>query len=91
MKKKRSLKKLYKILREVRSHREQMAALFQRAIENGQRDLTIKCADAVCYEEIMAALIDNQEIFDYLQDRESGVAYAQNDKQLSLTFWVTNE
>lgn len=71
--------------------REQMAALFQRAIENGQRDLTIKCADAVCYEEIMAALIDNQEIFDYLQDRESGVAYAQNDKQLSLTFWVTNE
>lgn len=71
--------------------REQMAALFQRAIENGQRDVTIKCADAACYGEIMAALIDGQEIFDYLQNRDSGVAYAQNDKQLSMTFWVTNE
>lgn len=71
--------------------REQMAALFQRAIENGQKDLTIKCADAACYGEIMTALIDNQEIFNYVENRESGVAYAQNDKQLSLTFWVTNE
>ena len=71
--------------------REQMAALFQKAIENGQRDVTIKCADAACYSEIITSLIDGQEIFNYLTDRDGGVAYAQNEKQLSLTFWVTNE
>lgn len=71
--------------------RVQMQALFHRAIENGQRDVTIKCVDAECYASVLKALIDEQEIFDYLEDRESGIAYAQNEKQLSLTFWVTNE
>lgn len=71
--------------------REQMEALFQKAIESGQTDITIKCADAACYEEVLTELIDEQEIFDYLSDEESRIAYAQNEKQHSLTFWVTNE
>jgi hypothetical protein len=70
---------------------EQMAALFQAAIDSGRRDVTIKCADAACYSEIVAGLIDGQEIFRYLSDEEGRIAYAQNEKQLSLTFWVTNE
>ena len=70
---------------------EQMAALFQAAIDSGRRDVTIKCSDAACYSEIVAGLIDGQEIFRYLTDEEGRIAYAQNEKQLSLTFWVTNE
>lgn len=70
---------------------EQMAALFQAAIDGGRRDVTIKCSDAACYSEIVAGLIDGQEIFRYLTDEEGRIAYAQNEKQLSLTFWVTNE
>ena len=71
--------------------REQMSALFHRCIENGQGDVTIKCADAVCYDEVLNMLIGEQEIFDYLEDGGSTIAYAQNEKQLSLTFWVTNK
>lgn len=71
--------------------REQMEALFRKNIESGQKDITIKCADAACYEEILTELIEEQEIFDYLSDEESRIAYAQNEKQHSLTFWVTNE
>lgn len=71
--------------------REQMAALFGNAVENGRKDITVKCADGACYEEILAMLIEEQEIFDYLPEGESQIAYAQNEKQLSLTFWVTNE
>ncbi|MCR2048468.1 hypothetical protein NSB25_14345 [Acetatifactor muris] len=71
--------------------REQMAALFSGAAERGKQDVTIKCADTACYEEILHALVEGQEIFDYLNDGESRIAYAQNEKQLSLTFWVTNE
>ena len=71
--------------------REQMEALFRKALEEGRADVTIKCADEPCYREVVEGLIDGQEIFRYLSDEEGRVAYAQNEKQLSLTFWVTNE
>lgn len=70
--------------------REQMEALFQRAVEEGRNDVTIKCSDELCYETVVNELIEEQEIFQYLEEGESTIAYAQNEKQLSLTFWVTN-
>lgn len=71
--------------------RDQMKELFERAAAQGKKDVTVKCADEACYQDILSALIDGQEIFDYLSGNDGKVAYAQNDKQLSLTFWVTNE
>lgn len=72
---------------------EQMQAVFDRAIEGGRTEVTIKCADELCYQEICHVLIDEQEIFSYMQiqGNSNTVTYAQNGKQLSLTFWVTNE
>lgn len=71
--------------------REQMRKLFESAAEQGRTDVTVKCTDLVGYQEIISAMIDGQEIFDYLPENDGRVAYAQNDDQLSLTFWVTNE
>lgn len=73
--------------------REQMREIFDRAAADGRTDVTLKCADEICYEEICHALIDEQEIFSYMQMQGNGgtVTYAQNGKQLSLTFWVTND
>lgn len=71
--------------------REQMRALFQRFFDEGRPDVTVKCADEECFRQLMAALVDGQEIFDYLGDGRSTIAYTQNEKQLSMTFWVTNE
>ena len=71
--------------------REQMREIFDRAREDGRQDVTLKCADAVCYEEICRALLEEQEIFSYIQGGTTSITYAQNEKQLSLTFWVTNE
>ena len=70
--------------------REQMRALFERMGED-RTDITIKCTNEACYQEIYTALIEGQEIFQYMKAAGDSVAYAQNDKQLSLTFWVTNE
>lgn len=70
--------------------REQMSALFERICEKPAAGVNVKCADEECYQEILDALVENQEVFSYLKD-EDGVAYARNEKQLSLTFWVTNE
>ncbi len=71
--------------------RDQMAELFRRKIQEGQEAVTVKCTDAVCYGEVLDALVGKQEIFSYLPDREGSIAYAQNEKQLSVTFWVTKE
>ena len=69
----------------------QMRELFKRALDQGKADVTVKCTEAACYQDIVFALIDRQEIFEYLPESGGSVVYAQNDKQLSLTFWVTNE
>lgn len=71
--------------------KEQMRGLFEKAAEEGRGDVNVKCSDVECYQEIFEALIEDKDIFDYMKDREGSIAYAQNEKQLSLTFWVTNE
>jgi transglutaminase-like putative cysteine protease len=71
--------------------RDQMSGLFERARTEGREDVTVKCADEYCYTQVISALIEQQEIFNYLTNSGSSIAYAQNDAQLSLTFWVTNE
>lgn len=70
---------------------EQMQSIFDRAWESGRTEITLKCADEECYREMCRVLIDEQEIFSYMPENSSTIAYAQNGKQLSLTFWVTNE
>lgn len=69
----------------------QMQALFDRTKEQGQTEVTVKCASEECYRQVLDTLIQGQEIFTFLDSAGGSVAYAQNDKQLSLTFWVTNE
>ena len=71
--------------------REQMSVLFKRALEQERGDVTIKCATRECYDEIYDILVEQKEIFDYLDGHGMSIAYSRNDIQLSLTFWVTNE
>lgn len=71
--------------------REQMKQLFERAVAEGRQDVTVKCSNAECFRRILTAMVDGQEIFDYLPDDSDTVVYAHNEKQLSMTFWVTNE
>ena len=71
--------------------REQMQTLFDKARTENRDDITVKCSDRECYNEVLAELVDNHEIFRYLEAADAAVAYARNDNQMSLTFWVTNE
>lgn len=70
--------------------REQLQALFDGVSDSGKRDVAIKCADDFCYDQVVKSLIEDQEIFELWEGAGSSIAYAQNEKQLSLTFWVTN-
>ena len=71
--------------------KEQMKLLFESAFDRNKPDVTVKCSDLECFWQILTALIDDQEIFDYLGDSNDTIIYAHNEKQLSMTFWVTNE
>uniref|UniRef100_UPI004056F886 transglutaminase domain-containing protein n=1 Tax=Acetatifactor sp. TaxID=1872090 RepID=UPI004056F886 len=71
--------------------KEQMQALFDKFMMENRQDVTVKCSDVKTFHQIMAALIQEQEIFEYLADGSNTIAYTHNEKQLSMTFWVTNE
>ena len=74
----------------IEADEEQLKTLFGKAAEQGRTDIALKCAYPTVYEEMVRKLIDEQEIFSYMQAESNSVAYAQNEKQLSMTFWVTN-
>lgn len=71
--------------------RNQLRKLFDGVSSCGRKDVSIKCADETCYDEMVETLIREQKIFELWKDTGSSIAYAQNEKQLSLTFWVTND
>lgn len=71
--------------------RSRMELLFQGLNSGTKSEVTIKCATRACYDEIYRGMLEEQEVFDYLQDESCTVAYTKNENQLSLSFWVTNE
>ncbi len=71
--------------------KEQMQTVFSRFLEENRPDVTVKCADVEVFRQILQAMVEEQEIFDYLPSGSDSIGYTQNEKQLSMTFWVTNE
>ncbi len=69
--------------------REQMRQLFEKAASMNRSDVTVKCSNSAVYDEIWQALVENREIFEYMDGLT--ITYANNVKQLSLTFVVTND
>ncbi len=69
----------------------QMQTLFDSARLGGREDVTVKCADWECYTKMLTELVENHGIFRYMGEEDDTVAYARNDNQMSLTFWVTNQ
>jgi hypothetical protein len=67
---------------------EKIRNLFEKAMEEGRQDVTLKCADGTCFQDMKERLIDNQEIFSCLPVEVTQITYANNSKQLSLTFWI---
>lgn len=64
---------------------------FERGIDAGRTELTLKCADEEVYADFNAHLVDEQEIFDYLNANGGSVAYTEDPLQLSMTFWLVEQ
>lgn len=67
----------------------ELEELFRRCYEQGRGEVTLKCADDEIYRAVFEKLITNQQIFRYLDAPDGVVAYADDEDQLLLTFWLT--
>ena len=68
----------------------QLKRKFEEAFLVEEKYLTIKCKDVDIYSVMIRELIENQKIFEYLDETCDSIAYIENEQQLSLTFWMTN-
>lgn len=68
--------------------REKLDGLFGQACEQDSTYITLKCSSGEVYEEMTKYLIEEQGIFQYLQNGENTVSYADNEEQMSLSFWL---
>lgn len=68
--------------------KESLKSLFDREYEKGSSYVTLKCSSVEVFREMEQRLIDEQEIFRYLKSPDGVVKYADNEEQLSLSFWL---
>lgn len=68
-----------------------LSSLFQKGYESGSNYITLKCSSKEVYTQMKEQLIEQQNIFKFLQNSDGQVAYADNEVQLSLSFWLTSE
>ncbi len=60
--------------------------IFQRANQNGQKCVSIRCSGRMVFDDFQANMLDNQQIFNYLGDGTTTFAYTSNDKLYTYTF-----
>lgn len=68
---------------------EQLEKVFEKSYADQKDYITLQCADFECYQSMFDALITEQKVFRYMNTQDSAVAYAKNEEQLSLSFWLS--
>lgn len=67
---------------------DKLSTVFQNAYAGEKGYVEIKCMDGIVYREIYTYLIDEQHIFDYLEDSKDTVSYYDGEELLLLEFWL---
>lgn len=62
--------------------------IFEMAYLEKNNYVTIKCENEIVYQEIKEKLIDEQQVFQYIKQRWESIAYVENSRQLTISFWL---
>lgn len=72
----------------IEADEKKIARIFEDAYERGESYVTFKCDSLEIYEEILAQMLDEQRVFDYLRSGTDSVVYSSDEKQLTISFWL---
>lgn len=67
---------------------EQIERIFREEYEKGSAYVTLKCGNYDVYRQMKDALIEEQEIFRYLDCPDGVVSYSADEGQYSMSFWL---
>lgn len=67
---------------------EKLEELFEREYAKGSTYVTLKCSEMAVYQQMEDELIEQQNIFHYLNSPDGVIAYADSEEQMSLSFWL---
>lgn len=62
--------------------------IFEKARQSQTGYITMKCSNIEVYSQIKGKLIDEQEVFRFLQADGNSISYTMNETQLTLSFWI---
>ena len=62
--------------------------IFEKAQLSQTGYITMKCSNAEVYSQTKEKLIDEQEVFRFLQTDGNSISYTMNETQLTLSFWI---
>lgn len=68
--------------------KEKLQQLFDKAYEQAQESVTMKCENAKVYADMKRFLLEEQAVFEYLRNSQGSVAYTDNNAQLTISFWL---
>ena len=66
----------------------QLEQLIKKYQEEQRESVTLRCADDAVYQQMTEKLLEQQEIFNYLNTGSNSIMYADSPKQRSITFWL---
>lgn len=62
--------------------------IFQEANQKGQECVSIRCSSRLVFDDFQTNMLDNQQIFNYLGEGTTTLAYTSNDKLYTYTFML---
>jgi hypothetical protein len=65
---------------------DKLENIFDRYVSRQSGYVTIKCADDV-FDDVLSELIGSYKIFDFVENKDSKVAYSSNKDIKTITFW----
>lgn len=65
-----------------------LKTIFEEAYSEGRQYVSLRCANETVFKQVQTDLLDNQQIFQYLQSGTQTLAYTYNEEMYTYTFML---